>query len=70
MSISAPDILLIEDNPTTAELFEFALKFNKSPATVQVVHDGVEALDILLGGATQSGSCLEVVAPRGHQPLA
>jgi CheY-like chemotaxis protein len=54
MSNSAPDILLIEDSPTTAELFAFALEFNKSAATVQVVDDGVKALDLLLGGATQS----------------
>lgn len=51
MNTSAPDILLVEDSPTTAELFVFALQYNKSSATIQVVRDGVEALDILLGDA-------------------
>lgn len=50
MSIGAPDILLVEDSPTTAELFLFALKANKSAATVQIVRDGVEVLDALFGG--------------------
>jgi two-component system response regulator len=61
MSISAPDILLIEDSPTTAELFVFALKFNRSAATAQVVHDGGEALDYLLARATQSADARHVL---------
>jgi len=57
MNITAPDILLVEDSPTMAELFMFALEANKSVATVKVVRDGVEALDFLLGEAGhQSGS--------------
>lgn len=56
MSISAPDILLAEDSPTTAELFVFALEANQSAATIQVVRDGVEAIDFLLGSATPSES--------------
>jgi two-component system response regulator len=52
----APDVLLVEDSRTTAELFVFAFEANKSGATVQVVRDGVEALDFLLGGATRSES--------------
>jgi CheY-like chemotaxis protein len=58
MNISAPDILLVEDSPTSAELFVFALEANQSSATIQVVRDGVEALDFLLDGdgAARSGS--------------
>jgi len=56
MNISAPDILLAEDSPTTAELFVFALEANQSGATIHVVRDGVEALDFLLGGVTLSES--------------
>lgn len=56
MNISAPDILLVEDSPTSAELFVFALEANQSGATIQIVRDGVQALDFLLGGATPSGS--------------
>jgi two-component system response regulator len=52
--ISAPDVLLVEDSRTTAELFVFVFEASKSGATIQVVRDGVEALDFLLGGATQS----------------
>jgi CheY-like chemotaxis protein len=54
--IGAPDILLVEDSSTTAELFVFALKANKSGATIQIARDGVDALDMLLGDATRSGS--------------
>lgn len=52
MNTSAPDILLVEDSPTTAELFVLALESNESSATIQVVRDGVEALDFLLGDVT------------------
>ena len=52
MSMPAPDILLVQDSATTAELFVLALEANKSRATIQVVHDGMEALDLLLSGAT------------------
>ncbi|WP_035056230.1 response regulator [Andreprevotia chitinilytica] len=51
--MSTPDILLAEDNPTTAELFVYALEANKSEATIRVVRDGVEVLDFLFGDATQ-----------------
>jgi CheY-like chemotaxis protein len=50
INAGTPDILLVEDSPTTAELFMFALKANKSGATVRIVRDGVEALEALLGG--------------------
>jgi CheY-like chemotaxis protein len=61
--IGAPDILLVEDSPTTAELFMFALKANKSGTTIQIARDGVEALDMLLDDATPSGSA-RVPLPR------
>jgi len=47
--IGAPDILLVEDSPTLADLFVFALQANKSCATIQIVHDGAAVLDLLLG---------------------
>lgn len=56
MSTAAPDILLAEDSSTTAELFVYALKANKSGATIQVVRDGVEVLDFLFGSGSQSES--------------
>lgn len=56
MNISAPDILLVEDSPTSAELFVFALEANQSSATIRVARDGVQALDFLLGDATRPGS--------------
>lgn len=52
-----PDILLIEDSPTNAELFAMALKINKSKATARIAHDGTEALDLLLGAAPCGGTC-------------
>lgn len=63
MDISAPDILLVEDSPTSVELFVFALEFNQSSTTLQVARDGVEALDILLGAAAESESA-RCVLPR------
>ena len=50
MGTGAPDILLIDDSPTTADLFKFALRANKSQTTVQAVHDAESALEMLLGG--------------------
>ncbi|HKT29588.1 response regulator [Dyella sp.] len=47
MSTDAPDILLIDDSPTTADLFKYALQLNKSQVTMQVVYDGQAALDML-----------------------
>ena len=47
----APDILLVEDNLATAELFKIALKANKSKARLHVMKDGAAALNFLLGGA-------------------
>lgn len=51
MNTDAADILLVEDSPTTAELFVLALKANKSNAVLRVVRDGVAALDLLHGDA-------------------
>ncbi|WP_333681196.1 response regulator [Dyella sp.] len=47
MSTGAPDILLIDDSPTTADLFKYALQLNQSQVTMQVVYDGQAALDML-----------------------
>lgn len=56
MSTDAPDILIAEDSSTTAELFVYALRANKSGASIQVVRDGVEVLDFLFGDVTQPES--------------
>src|SRR5579859_2929364 len=58
MSTGAPDILLIDDSLTTADLFKYALKVNKSNITIQAVHDGESALDILLGDDLPSSTQL------------
>ncbi|HUB89852.1 MAG TPA: response regulator [Dyella sp.] len=58
MSTSAPDILLIDDSPTTADLFKYALQANKSHVTMQVVYDGQSALDMLLGSSPSMSSPL------------
>jgi two-component system response regulator len=50
MNTVAPDILLIDDSPTTADLFKYALKANKSPTVLLAVHDGQSALAMLQGG--------------------
>lgn len=49
MSANAPDILLVEDSPTTAELFCLALRINGSSATIRVANDGMQAIELLLG---------------------
>jgi CheY-like chemotaxis protein len=46
-SAEIADILLIEDSPTTAELFAYALKANDSRATLRIVEDGEAALALL-----------------------
>ena len=62
-SVGAPDILLVEDSATTAELFVFAIEANHSQATIQVVQDGQAALDLLLGGKNTAGRA-DVALPR------
>lgn len=50
------DILLIEDSPTIAELFAYALQANKSRATLRIVQDAEAALALLLDGHTAAAS--------------
>jgi len=47
-----PDILLVEDNPTDAELTERALKKGGFGDRVTIVRDGAEALDYLFAKGT------------------
>ncbi|HMM33439.1 MAG TPA: response regulator [Thermoanaerobaculia bacterium] len=48
----APDVLVVEDNPDDVELTLRALRRMSLTNTVRVARDGVEALEILLGGGT------------------
>jgi CheY-like chemotaxis protein len=50
------DILLIEDSPTIAELFAYALQANKSRATLRIVQDAEAALALLLDGHPAAAS--------------
>jgi len=50
MNGSAPDILVVEDSPSYAKLMALAHAHIHSAFTMQLVRDGVEALDCLLGG--------------------
>jgi CheY-like chemotaxis protein len=72
MSLPAPDILLVEDNANDAELVMIAHRLNKSAYTINVVRDGVAALDFLLSGGTgsesaqrqgQTGTCNAFISP-------
>ncbi|RUL80081.1 response regulator [Dyella choica] len=58
MSTGAPDILLIDDSPTTADLFRYALRANKSRITLRAVHDSESALDMLLGNGQAASTAL------------
>lgn len=49
-------ILLVEDNPDDEKLTLRALHKNKISNEVVVVHDGMEALEYLLGSGSQAGS--------------
>jgi CheY-like chemotaxis protein len=49
-------ILLVEDNPDDEKLTLRALQKNKISNEVVVAHDGVEALDYLLGREGQAGN--------------
>jgi two-component system response regulator len=49
------EILLVEDNPNDVELTLHALKNNKLTNRIQVVRDGVEALEYLFGTGEYSG---------------
>jgi len=48
-------VLLVEDNPDDEELTLMAFKHSKIANEVVVVHDGVEALEYLLGANQSSG---------------
>ena len=48
------EILLVEDNPNDVELTLHALRANNLANRIQVVRDGVEALDFLFGTGTFS----------------
>ncbi|MGB4074678.1 response regulator [Pseudomonas sp.] len=66
MNTSAPDTLLAEDSPTTAELFLYALEASTTGVTIRVVGDGVEALDFLfsIGSALPRLVLLDLNMPR------
>ncbi len=49
------EILLVEDNPTDAELTLRALKKNNLANRVQVVTDGAEALDFIFASGVHKG---------------
>jgi CheY-like chemotaxis protein len=49
------DILLVEDNPNDIELTLHAFKRNNLINNVQVVRDGAEAIDFLLGAGCYAG---------------
>lgn len=69
MSTSAPDILLIDDSPTTADLFKYALQVNKSLVTLQAIYDGQSALDMLLGnGQPASAQLPQLILLDMHLP--
>ena len=50
MKIFAPDILLVEDSQSDVDLFMLAHQMNESAATIRVARDGIEAVEVLLGG--------------------
>lgn len=62
MERGAPDILLVEDSATSAELFVYALQSNRSRATVQIAVDGEAALLALHGS-------LDAPSPSTWPPL-
>ena len=49
------DILLVEDNPSDAELTLHALKKNKLANRIHLVRDGAEALEYLFGTGAYAG---------------
>jgi two-component system response regulator len=49
------EVLLVEDNPADVELTLRALRKNQLGGSVQVVHDGAEALDFLFGDGAYAG---------------
>ncbi len=57
--IEDAEILLVEDNPTDAELSELALKERNPNCKVLWVKDGAEALDYLFATGAYSGRHIE-----------
>ena len=55
MTTSSVEILLIEDNPNDAELTIDALRKKKLANKVQILEDGVQALDYIFGRGKYSG---------------
>ena len=51
-----PTILLVEDNPSDADLVIRALKRSGLQATIARAHDGVEAVDYLMSAAASGGA--------------
>lgn len=51
----AVEILMVEDNPYDEELALHALHTHNLANHIQVVHDGVEALDYIFGTGTYAG---------------
>ena len=51
--MTPPPILLVEDDPDDLELTRLALRETKVANALVVARDGVEALDLLLGGAVR-----------------
>lgn len=57
----APEVLLVEDDPATARLFSEAFDEADVNATLEIVTDGVEALDQLRGTGSKEPARPEVV---------
>jgi two-component system response regulator len=49
------DLLLVEDSPDDAALFELALKGARLHVGLRVARDGIEALELLFGSTNHSG---------------
>lgn len=58
------DILLVEDSPDQVELTREALRISGAPHVLQVVRDGVEALDFLRQGHRPHLVLLDLNLPR------
>jgi len=55
MSAASSDILLVEDSESDIDLFMIAHQQNNSSSIVSVARDGVEAVNVLLGGESAMG---------------
>ncbi len=55
MSAASSDILLVEDSESDIDLFMIAHQQNNSSSIVSVARDGVEAVNVLLGGEGAMG---------------